>query len=192
MSESEHPRDETGKFTNSQSSTETERESSVENSYARAVDSFQEPPKTVLARRTTGREVLCGGLLTGLATGLAWSSVVELFSRDQSFSGTEFLTSLVVPGLVAVLVWKLWRTGLVFGVIVAYLTVFVPLLGMGAGGANVAQSTLGGAIAGVVYGSPWVIWRRIPPAVRSRLAATAALAAVIFAARLMVEFLRSE
>ena len=74
------------------------------------------------AKRTMGREVLCGGLLTGLGTGLAWSSVVELFSMDQRFSGTEFLTSLVVPGLVAVLVWKLWRTGLVNGVIVAYLT----------------------------------------------------------------------
>ena len=115
------------------------------------------------AKRTMGREVLCGGLLTGLATGLAWSSVVELFSMDQRFSGTEFLTSLVVPGLVAVLVWKLWRTGLVYGVIVAYLTVFVPLLGMGAGGANVAQSTLGGAIAGLVYGSPWAIWRAFRP-----------------------------
>ena len=115
------------------------------------------------AKRTMGREVLCGGLLTGLATGLAWASVVELFSMDQRFSGTEFLTSLVVPGLVAVLVWKLWRTGLVYGVIVAYLTVFVPLLGMGAGGANVAQSTLGGAIAGLVYGSPWAIWRAFRP-----------------------------
>ena len=111
------------------------------------------------ARRTTGREVLCGGLLTGLATGLAWSSVVELFSRDQSFSGKEFLTSLVVPGLVAVLVWKLWRTGPVFGVIVAYLTLFVPLIGIGMGGANVLESTFAGAIAGVVYGSPWAIWR---------------------------------
>ena len=115
------------------------------------------------ARRTMGREVLCGGLLTGQPTGLAWSSVVQLFSMDQRFSGTEFLTSLVVPGLVAVLVWKLWRTGLVYGVIVAYLTVFVPLLGMGAGGANVAQSTLGGAIAGLVYGSPWAIWRAFRP-----------------------------
>ena len=123
-------------------------------------DSMAEKSRT---KRTMGREVLCGGLLTGLATGLAWSSVVELFSMDRRFSGTEFLTSLVVPGLVAVLVWKLWRTGLVNGVIVAYLTVLVPLLGMGAGGANVAQSTLGGAIAGIVYGSPWAIWRAFRP-----------------------------
>ena len=123
-------------------------------------DSMSEKSRT---KRTMGREVLCGGLLTGLGTGLAWSSVVELFSMDRRFSGTEFLTSLVVPGLVAVLVWKLWRTGLVYGVIVAYLTVFVPLLGMGAGGANVAQSTLGGAIAGIVYGSPWAIWRAFRP-----------------------------
>jgi len=115
------------------------------------------------ARRTTGHEVLCGGLLTGLATGLAWSSVVELFSRDQSFSGTEFLMSLVVPGLVAVLVWKLWRTGLVFGVIVAYLTLLIPLIGIGMGGANVLEATFGGTIAGIVYGSPWAIWRAFRP-----------------------------
>ena len=116
------------------------------------------------ARRTTGREVLAGGLLTGLSTGFAWSSVVELFSTDQRFSGTEFLTSLVVPGLVAVLVWKLWRTGLVFGVIVAYLTLLIPLIGIGIGGANVLQATFAGAIAGIVYGSPWAIWRAFRPA----------------------------
>ena len=115
------------------------------------------------ARRTTGREVLAGGLLTGLSTGFAWLSVVELFSMDQVFSGTEFLTSLVVPGLVAVLVWKLWRTGLVFGVIVAYLTLLIPLIGIGIGGANVLQATFAGAIAGIVYGSPWAIWRAFRP-----------------------------
>ena len=115
------------------------------------------------ASRTTGREVLAGGLLTGLATGLAWSSVVELFSTDKVFSGTEFQTSLVVPGLVAVLVWKLWRTGLVFGVIVAYLTLGIPLIGIGMGGANVLQATFAGAIAGIVYGSPWAIWRAFRP-----------------------------
>ncbi|MBO52147.1 MAG: hypothetical protein CMJ69_15380 [Planctomycetaceae bacterium] len=49
MSESEHPRDEAGKFTNSQSPAETECEPSVENPYARSADSFQEPPRTFLA-----------------------------------------------------------------------------------------------------------------------------------------------
>ena len=56
-------------------------------------------------RRTTGREVLVGGLLTGLATGCAWSSVVELLSIDKEVSGSEFLASLVVPGLVSVHDW---------------------------------------------------------------------------------------
>ena len=114
-------------------------------------------------RRTTGREVLAGGLLTGLATGFVWSSVVELLSTDNELSGSEFLTSLAVPGLVAVLIWKLWRTGVIFGMMVAYLTLFIPLIGIGLGGANVLQSALAGAIAGIVYGSPWAIWRAFRP-----------------------------
>ena len=116
------------------------------------------------ASRTTGREVLAGGLLTGLATGLAWSSVVELLSMDGKFSGPEFLTSLPVPGLAAVSIWKFWRTGIVFGVLVAYLVLLIPLIGIGMGGANVLQSAFAGAIAGVVYGSPWAIWRAFRPA----------------------------
>lgn len=116
------------------------------------------------SRRSTGREVLTGGLLTGLATGLAWSSVVELLSMDGEFSGPEFLTSLPVPGLAAVLIWKFWRTGIVLGVLVAYLVLLIPLIGIGMGGANVLQSTIAGAIAGVVYGSPWAIWRAFRPA----------------------------
>ena len=83
--------------------------------------------------------MLVGGLLTGLATGCAWSSVVELLSIDKEVSGSEFLASLVVPGLVSVLIWKLWRTGIVFGLVVAYLTLVIPLFGIGAGGANVLQ-----------------------------------------------------
>jgi len=115
-------------------------------------------------RRTTGREVLAGGLLTGLATGFAWPSVVELLSMDGEFSGSEFLTSLPVPSLAAVLIWKLWRTGIIFGVLVAYLVLLIPLIGLGIGGANVLQSAFAGAIAGVVYGSPWAIWRGFRPA----------------------------
>ena len=116
-------------------------------------------------RRTTGREVLVGGLLTGLATGCAWSSVVELLSIDKEVSGSEFLASLVVPGLVSVLIWKLWRTGIVFGLVVAYLTLVIPLFGIGAGGPNVLQSSFAGAIAGIVYGTPWAIWRAARPAI---------------------------
>ncbi|MED5400575.1 MAG: hypothetical protein VX669_09280, partial [Planctomycetota bacterium] len=82
---------------------------------------------------------------------------------DGEFSGSEFLTSLPVPSLAAVLIWKLWRTGIIFGVLVAYLVLLIPLIGLGIGGANVLQSAFAGAIAGVVYGSPWAIWRAFRP-----------------------------
>ena len=40
-----------------------------------------------------------------------------------------------------------------------YLTLMIPLFGIGMGGANILQMTLGGTIGGAVWISPLVIWR---------------------------------
>jgi len=52
--------------------------------------------------KTRAKDMLIGGLLTGLLTGLCWSFVIELFSTDQVFDGVEMLCSLSVPALVRV------------------------------------------------------------------------------------------
>lgn len=108
---------------------------------------------------TRPRDLLVGGLLNGLLTGLGWSSVVEFFSRDMELTGTEALVSLVVPAVVAVLVWRLWKTGFWFDLIMSYLTVLIPLFGLGIGGANILQMTIGGAIGGVIWSGPFAAWR---------------------------------
>ena len=94
-------------------------------------------------------------MLTGLFTGLFVALAEEFFSRDGIFGGAEALTTFVpLPLLAALLVsiglrrrrLALRMTG------VAYLTLAIPLLGIGMGGANVLQQMLGGAIGGGFWG----------------------------------------
>ena len=104
--------------------------------------------------------MLIGGLLTGLLTGFCWSSVLELFSTDEELRLVEMLLSLPVPALVALLVRKMWRVSVPVLLTVAYLTMMIPLFGIGIGGANILQMTLGGMIGGAIWMSPFAAYRR--------------------------------
>ncbi len=108
------------------------------------------------------KNVLGGGGLTGLLTGMGCSLLHDFFSRDNDFSGREaLLTAVAVPLLIALFVWNahrfgLWKTRLWILVLVAYLTLFIPLVGIGAGDANFFQMALGGFLGGVVWSKPFV------------------------------------
>ena len=110
--------------------------------------------------KTRVKDMLIGGLLTGLLTGLCWSFVIELFSTDQVFDGVEMLCSLSVPALVALLGWRMWGVRVWVLLAVAYLTLMIPLFGVGIGGANILQMTLGGTIGGAVWISLFVYCQR--------------------------------
>ena len=90
--------------------------------------------------------IAIGGSLTGLGTGIFWSLVVSLFSIDQLFNGTELLLSLAVPGIIAVTIWKTLKIRIWIVLAIAYLTLLIPLFGLGIGGANTLQMTIGGII----------------------------------------------
>ena len=104
--------------------------------------------------RISGR-IFLAAIPTGLSTGLFVALAEEFFSRDGTLSGTEALATFVpLPLLAALLVSIVLRrrhlarrmTG------VAYLTLAIPLLGIGMGGANVLQQMLGGVIGGGFWG----------------------------------------
>ena len=101
------------------------------------------------------REIISAAVLTGLLTGLFVASAEEFFSRDGVFGGAEALATFVpLPLLAALLVpIGLRRRRLTRRMAaVAYLTLAIPLLGIGMGGANVLQQMLGGAIGGGFWG----------------------------------------
>ena len=104
------------------------------------------------------RHITISGSLTGLGTGLFWSLVVSLFSIDQLFNGTELLLSLAVPGLIAVTIWKTLKIRFWIVIPIAYLTLLIPLFGIGFGGANTLQMTIGGVIGGFCWSVPIILY----------------------------------
>ena len=104
------------------------------------------------------RHIAIGGSLTGLGTGIFWSLVVSLFSIDQLFSGTELLFSLAVPGIIAVTIWKTLKIRFWIVMPIAYLTLLIPLFGIGFGGANTLQMTIGGVIGGFCWSVPIILY----------------------------------
>ena len=104
------------------------------------------------------RHIAIGGSLTGLGTGIFWSLVVSLFSLDQVFNGTELLLSLAVPGIIAVTIWKTLKIRFWIMLPIAYLTLLIPLFGIGFGGANTLQMTIGGVIGGFCWSVPIILY----------------------------------
>ena len=104
------------------------------------------------------RHIAVGGSLTGLGTGVFWSLLVGVLSLDQLFSATELLLSLPVPGIMALTVWKILKIRLWVVLLVAYLTLLVPLFGIGFGGANTLQMTIGGGIGGLCWSAPIILY----------------------------------
>ena len=104
------------------------------------------------------RHIAIGGSLTGLGTGIFWSLVVNLFSIDQLFNGTELLLSLAVPGIIAVTIWKTLKIRFWIVMPIAYLTLLIPMFGIGLGGANTLQMTIGGVIGGFCWSVPIILY----------------------------------
>jgi len=99
--------------------------------------------------------IFLAAILTGLFTGLFVSLGEKFFSRDETLEGSEALAVFIpFPLLAAFLVVIVLRqrriTRRMIGV--AYLTLFIPLFGIGMGGANVLQQMIGGSIGGVFWG----------------------------------------
>ena len=107
---------------------------------------------------TALRHIAIGGSLTGLGTGIFWSLVVGLFSLDQLFNGTELLLSLAVPGIIAITIWKTLKIRFWIVIPIAYLTLLIPLFGIGFGGANTLQMTIGGVIGGFCWSVPIILY----------------------------------
>ena len=117
---------------------------------------------------TSSKEkIVLGGCLTGLGTGLSWSVFMDLVSRDQLFDNQEFALSLILPLLVGLAVGK--SVGVQRRVLlpIAYLTLAMPLFGIGMGGANVLLMTTGGAIGGLFWAVPFVLYDHVIKLVRS-------------------------
>ena len=110
---------------------------------------------------------LLSGSLTGLGVGFGWSSFEYLVTRDQLFDGKEFALSLIIPLLLGLVVGKTLRVRYCVVLPIAYLTLAIPLFGIGMGGANVIQMTTGGAIGGMFWAALFLVCGHVIKLVRS-------------------------
>ena len=114
--------------------------------------------KRILRALVTLHHISTGGALTGLATGVSWSITVSLFSLDQLFNSTEFVLSLAIPGLMALLGWKITKIQRRILFPITYLTLLIPLFGISLGGANILQMSIGGAAGGFCWSLPFMLY----------------------------------
>ena len=111
----------------------------------------------LLQKLASLRHLAIVGSLAGASTGLLWSVLVTLFSLDKMFDGTELIISLAVPGIISVLAWKIGRIRLWIVGLISYLTLLIPLFGVGIGGGNILQMTIAGTIGGVFWVVPIIL-----------------------------------
>ena len=123
---------------------------------------------TVLAGFTTSfpqalnkaAKVWFAGGLTGLLTGLIFTSVVEMFSGDGFFELWELGISLATPATAGVAAARVARSGIKTTLPIAYLTVVIPLLGpmFGASGSEpLWQFWALGLVGGLVWSVPFAV-----------------------------------
>tara|TARA_B100000029_G_C17560562_1_gene953207 strand:+ start:556 stop:966 length:411 start_codon:yes stop_codon:yes gene_type:complete len=96
--------------------------------------------------------------LAGAATGFFWSVLVSIFSLDQNFDSVEAIISLSAPTIVSIVVWKITRIYLWITALVSYLTLLVPLFGLGLGGATILGMTIAGGVGGLWWTVPIILY----------------------------------
>ena len=113
------------------------------------------------------KKSLVSGSLTGLSVGFSWSVFEHLVTRDQLFDGRELALSLIIPFFMGLIVGRV--SGVRYCVVlpIAYLTLAIPLFGIGMGGANVIQMTTGGAIGGTLWAVFFLVCDQVTKLVRS-------------------------
>ena len=102
------------------------------------------------------------GSLVGLFTGLSFTLVEDALTTDLMFDLWELGVALVVPLLMAVLIALSTRSSIGILLVVAFLTLLIPVFGasFGASGSEpLWQFAVLGFIGGLVWSTPFAFWQ---------------------------------
>ena len=92
--------------------------------------------------------------VAGFMTGLLSVAVQRLLSADMVFSLGEAAVVLIVPGVIAITIAWLGRVRVILLTAIAYLTLFIPILGPAFGGTG-SESLIAFAALGLAGGIFW-------------------------------------
>ena len=103
------------------------------------------------------------GGITGSGTGLLFFLATFILSIDGELALPELGIALITPAIVAVLVARATNSKIVILLIVAYLTLVVPLIGPLFGAPDpdimiVVTLAILGLVGGLVWSTPFVLW----------------------------------
>ena len=103
------------------------------------------------------------GSIAGSSTALLFFLATLILSIDGELTLLEFGVALITPAIVAVLVAKATNSKIVILLIVAYLTLVIPVLGplFGAPDSDVrvaARLVMLGLVGGLVWSTPFAFW----------------------------------
>ena len=113
------------------------------------------------------RHILIACIVIGASSGVSWSLAAIVASRDSDFSLTELLVSLITPGLIGLLGYKLFKIRIWITIPTAYLTILM-LFGIAIGGANMFWMLIGSTIAGFILSLPFIIYYLVDGIVRRK------------------------
>ena len=102
------------------------------------------------------------GSLVGLITGLSFNLMEDALTTDFMFDLWELGVALVVPLLMAVLIALSTRSSIGILLVVAFLTLLIPVFGasFGASGSEpLWQFAVLGFIGGLVWSTPFAFWQ---------------------------------
>ena len=103
------------------------------------------------------------GSIAGSSTALLFFLATLILSIDGELTLLEFGVALISPAIVAVLVAKATNSKIVILLIVAYLTLGIPILGPLFGGSDpdvrvAATLVMLGLVGGLVWSTPFALW----------------------------------
>ena len=103
------------------------------------------------------------GSIAGSSTALLFFLATLILSIDGELTLLEFGVALITPAIVAVLVAKTTNSKIVILLIVAYLTLGIPILGPLFGGSDpdvrvAATLAMLGLVGGLVWSTPFALW----------------------------------
>ena len=109
----------------------------------------------------TASKIWLVGLLTGSGSGLAFLLAHEAFTQDQLFELWEFGVASATPALIVILVFLVTRSRVIMLLVIAYMTLLIPVLGatFGAAGSEpLWQFALPGFAGGLIWSTPFALW----------------------------------
>ena len=104
------------------------------------------------------------GGITGLSAGVLFVLLTQLLSSDNHLTLVELAIAFFTPGVIPFIVSRFTKFRAIILMVVAYLTIIVPILGPAFGGTGsepLWNFAVLGLLGGLIWIAPFAIWKLV-------------------------------